>query len=134
MTSRTRATRLAVLIALIAVAVVLFVVLKSDSRDSKSSSPPATQPGSVAKVATVTVRDAKPVGGIQRLTFQKGGRVRFEVVSDIADEIHVHGYDLMKDVPAGGSVSFDFPASIDGVFEVELEGRKQQIAELTVQP
>ncbi|MDX6632237.1 MAG: hypothetical protein QOG09_306 [Solirubrobacterales bacterium] len=134
MTSRTRATRLAVLIALIAVAVVLFVVLKSDSRDSKSSSPPGTQPGSVAKVATVTVRGAKPVGGIQKLTFQKGGRVRFEVVSDIADEIHVHGYDLMKDVPAGGSVSFDFPAAIDGVFEVELEGRKQQIAELTVQP
>ena len=46
------------------------------------------------------------------------------MTSDVADEIHVHGYDLKKDVPAGGSVRFSFPASIEGVFEIELEGRK----------
>jgi hypothetical protein len=60
--------------------------------------------------------------------------VRFTVSSDVADEIHVHGYDLKRDVPAGGSVTFKFPARIDGVFEIELEGRKQQIAELRVAP
>jgi hypothetical protein len=46
----------------------------------------------------------------------------------------VHGYDAVKDVPAGGTVRFSFPARIEGVFEVELEGRKQQIAELRVSP
>ena len=40
----------------------------------------------------------------------------------------------MKDVEAGGSVSFDFPATIEGVFEAELESRKEQILELTVNP
>ena len=54
--------------------------------------------------------------------------------SDVSDEVHVHGYDIMKDVEAGGSVSFDFPATIEGVFEAELEGRKEQILELTVNP
>jgi hypothetical protein len=56
------------------------------------------------------------------------------VRSDTADEIHVHGYDFMKDVTAGGKVVFNFKANIDGGFEIELENRKQQIAELTVQP
>ncbi|HYZ29412.1 MAG TPA: hypothetical protein VE570_10180 [Thermoleophilaceae bacterium] len=83
---------------------------------------------------TVTVRNAKPVGGIEKIKVKKGDRVRIVVKSDTADEIHVHGYDFMKDVAAGGSVRFNFKATIDGNFEIELENRKQQIAELTVEP
>jgi hypothetical protein len=83
---------------------------------------------------TVRVVDAKPEGGIKKLQFKKGDQVRFTVVSDTADEIHVHGYDLMKDVEKGGSVSFSFKGSIEGRFVVELEDHKQQIAELDVTP
>ena len=83
---------------------------------------------------TVRVVNAKPEGGVKKLEFKKGDQVRFTVVSDTADEIHVHGYDLMKDVEKGGSVSFSFKGSIDGRFVVELEGHKQQIAELDVTP
>jgi hypothetical protein len=85
-------------------------------------------------VPTVVVRDGEPVGGIEELEYSAGDQVSFRVESDVADEVHVHGYDLMEDVPAGGSVSFDFPAEIEGIFEVELEGRKEQIAELRVNP
>jgi hypothetical protein len=84
--------------------------------------------------ATVRVVNAKPEGGVKKLEFKKGDQVNFKVVSDTADEIHVHGYDLMKDVPKGGSVTFSFKGSIDGRFEVELEGHGEQIAELDVQP
>lgn len=83
---------------------------------------------------TVRVVNAKPEGGVKKLEFTKGDQVRFTVVSDTADEIHVHGYDLMKDVEKGGSVSFSFKGSIDGRFVVELEDHKQQIAELDVTP
>jgi len=83
---------------------------------------------------TVRVVNAKPEGGVKKLEFKKGDQVRFTVVSDTADEIHVHGYDLMKDVEKGGSVSFSFKGSIDGRFVVELEDHKQQIAELDVTP
>jgi plastocyanin len=82
----------------------------------------------------VNVKGAKPVGGIKTITVSKGDRVRFVVNSDVADEIHVHGYDLMKNVKAGGKVSFSFPAKIDGEFEVELESRAVQIAKLVVNP
>ena len=119
-----------VLIAVIAVgiAVVFLVVLSSGNSDNASDT-------DAGKVPTVVVgKDGKPEGGIADLTYNKGDRVHFKVKSAVADEIHVHGYDLMKDVEAGGTVEFDFPASIEGVFEAELEGRKEQIVELTVNP
>lgn len=86
------------------------------------------------KVATVVVRDGEPVGGVAALEYSAGDQVRFEVTSDVADEVHVHGYDLLETVSAGGTASFDFPAEIEGIFEVELEGRGVQIAELRVNP
>ena len=82
----------------------------------------------------VVGEDGKPVGGVAEITVSQGEEVRFEVESAVAEEIHVHGYDLMKDVPAGGSVSFAFPAEIEGIFEAELEGTAQQILELKVEP
>jgi hypothetical protein len=85
-------------------------------------------------VPTVTIRNGEPVGGVAELEYRAGEEVRFEVTSDVADEVHVHGYDLLKEVPAGGTVSFDFPADIEGIFEVELEGRRLLIAEVTVNP
>jgi len=86
------------------------------------------------EVPTIVVRNGEPVGGVAELEYSAGDDVRFEVNSDVADEVHVHGYDLLQEVPAGGTVSFDFPAEIEGIFEVELEGRKTQIAGLTVNP
>ena len=90
--------------------------------------------GKGSATATIVIRDGEPVGGVRELEYSAGEQVRFTVRSDVADEIHVHGYDLMKDVPAGGSVSFAFPADIEGIFEVELEEREEQIAELRVNP
>jgi len=98
---------------------------------------PADGPESASmggKVPTIVIRNGEPVGGIKQLEYNAGDEIRFEVKSDVADEVHVHGYDLMQDVPAGGTVSFDFPAEIEGIFEAELEGRKEQIAEITVNP
>jgi hypothetical protein len=124
--------RVAVLGALVVLAVVLFIALRggSDSNDN------GAQTGTTAEPAakTIIVKGGKPVGGVQKLEYTVGQTVRFTVESDVADEVHVHGYDLMKDVPAGGSVSFDFPASLEGDFEAELEGRKEQIIDLRVLP
>jgi hypothetical protein len=120
-------TRVVAGIAVIVVAIVLLVVLKKDDSSKTTSN-------TGGKVTTIVIKHGKPVGGIADLTYNKGEQVRFKVDSDVSDEVHMHGYDIMKDVEAGGSVSFDFPASIEGVFEAELEGRKEQILELTVNP
>jgi len=115
--------RAAIVVVAIAVLVGGYLLISSGGDDDKSG-------GST----TVRVVDAKPEGGVKKLEFKKGDQVSFTVVSDTADEIHVHGYDLMKDVEKGGSVSFSFKGSIEGRFVVELEDHKQQIAELDVTP
>ncbi len=80
------------------------------------------------------IRDGQPVGGVQDLSFTQGDDIQFKVESDVADEVHFHGYDVGMDVEAGGSVTFDVPATDAGVFEVELEQRVVPIAEITVNP
>jgi hypothetical protein len=128
------------------VVVVLFIVL-SGGDDSDSDSGPTTaattqtsEPGGggggggASQEATIEIKDGEPVGGIQDLSFTAGDDIRFTVESDADYEIHFHGYDIAKDVKAGGSVSYDVPATIEGVFEVEIEDTATQIAEITVNP
>ena len=52
---------------------------------------------------TIEVKDAKPVGGIKTITYKKGDTIDLTVNSDTADEVHFHGYDVHKDVEAGGT-------------------------------
>ena len=83
-------------------------------------------------VVNIVVVNAAPQGGIVRQTVNKGDRVVLVVKSDVADEIHLHGYDLSRDVTAGGTARLPFTATLPGRFEVELESRGVQIADLTV--
>jgi copper(I)-binding protein len=83
-------------------------------------------------VVSIVVVNAAPQGGIVRQTVNKGDRVVLVVKSDVADEIHLHGYDLSRDVTAGGTARLPFTATLPGRFEVELESRGVQIADLTV--
>jgi hypothetical protein len=144
----TRRSRFALLALAVVIAIVAFVIAQPGGDDSSNtqnnagtskggatSSRGATSGGgTVERPTQIKVKGGKPVGGITDITVNKGDRVLFAVTSDVADEIHVHGYDFMKDVPAGGTVRFDFPAKIDGSFEIELENRKEQIASLKVEP
>jgi hypothetical protein len=103
----------------------------TDGSASETGSTPApAQPA----VRTIRVVGGQPQGGVRTLKFKKGDRIRFKVVSDVADEVHVHGYDVKKDVTAGGSVTFSFTATIEGRLEVELENAHTQIAQLEVTP
>jgi hypothetical protein len=110
----------------------LSTTTSSSGGDTTSSAGVTSTPA--AKPVTIEIKDGEPVGGITDLTVDKGDDVDFIVDSDTASEVHVHGYDLMQDVGAGGKVEFDFPATIDGIFEIELEETATQIAQLTVNP
>jgi hypothetical protein len=112
----------------VVVAIVLLIVLKKgDSGEGKASD--------AGKFPTIEVNMAgEPVGGVTDLNYKKGDQIQFKVHSAVAGEVHVHGYDLMKDVSAGGTITYDFPAMIEGVFEAEMEEQKEQIIQLTVEP
>ena len=105
---------------LVVVAVVLFLVLQSGGGSSSSKE----------------TLNGDPVGGEQSLKVTSGNPVRFKVKSGRQGHVHVHGYDYLKPIAAGGTVSFDFPAKLQGVFEVELHraGGENSIGTLSVEP
>jgi hypothetical protein len=93
-----------------------------------------TTPPEGPTVVRVRVVNGAPRGGIVRRTVDQGDRVAIVVTSDVADHIHLHGYDIVRDVAAGGTARIAFRATVPGRFEVELEDRMVQIADITVQP
>lgn len=119
----TTRSRIALIVAAVVVVAAAGVIASSLGGDDASKSVTA---------AVVTVKDGKPVGGVKEFTFKKGGTIDLTVHSDVADEVHFHGYDVHKDVTAGGTVRFVMRAKFDGEFEVELEDAKQQLATIIV--
>lgn len=114
---------------LVVVAVVLLIVLGSGGSDSSKTS----DAGRVPRI--VVDRQGHPVGGVQELVYSKGDRIHFKVEVPFEEEVHLHGYDVAKEVPkGGGTVTYDLEADLEGEFEAELEGRAEPIAALKVEP
>jgi hypothetical protein len=114
---------------LVVLAVVLLIVLSSGGSDSGKTS-------DAGKVPTIVVdKQGHPVGGVQELVYNKGDRIHFKVKVPFEEEVHLHGYDVAKEVPkGGGTVTYDLKADLEGEFEAELEDRAEQIASLKVEP
>ena len=94
---------------------------------------PSTSPSTaIGQVITVSFAQGKVVGPGGRVKVKKNSTVQISVTSDVADEVHLHGYDKSVDVAAGGTVVLNFKATLTGVFEVELEGKKQPLLKLQV--
>ena len=86
---------------------------------------------------TATPKPQPPLlvaGKVAKLRFEEGETVRFRVRSDTPDHVHIHGYDIMKDVEPGKTVNVAFNSHITGIFEIEFEDSAQEIAELRVDP
>lgn len=62
-----------------------------------------------------------------------GSEVSIRITSDVADEVHLHGYDRKVDVTPDAPATLTFTADIPGVFEVELEARALKLLDLVVQ-
>lgn len=118
-----------------AVAAIAFALAGCGSDDETAApttgTTTTTEPSQPTTVEVV-VENGAPQGGIVRASIDKGDQVVLVVTSDVADEIHLHGYDVSRDVEAGGTVGLPFTATLPGRFEVELESRGVQIADLTV--
>lgn len=109
--------------------------------------PPAT--GAAPAAATTAVPAAGPaappgefsfdiaqgkVRGPLAMAVRQGEQVSIRVRSDVADELHVHGYELTAPLPAGEDVALTFIAAKAGRFEVELHHSHRELGALEVQP
>ena len=83
-------------------------------------------------VIEVRVAGGEVQGGVRRERVDSGDTVVLRVTADVADHVHLHGYDRMVDVGPGRPAQLRFTADIPGVFEVELEERGLKLLDLEV--
>ena len=95
-----------------------------------SPSPPPAAPA--RRVIDVMVAGGTVTGVGSRVPAKLGERLEVRVTSDVAEQVHVHGYDLTADVAAGGVASIEVDATIPGGFEVELEKSHKTLFQLRV--
>jgi FtsP/CotA-like multicopper oxidase with cupredoxin domain len=135
-----RLTFLGIAAAIAVAAVILFAAGGDGTDDASKSASTATPSASAEGTASATPKPKpKPppllqAGTEKALTFKQGQTVRFRVRNDEKEEVHVHGYDIKKDLEPGKTETVAFKATIPGIFEIELEGSGTQLAQLKVVP
>jgi plastocyanin len=101
------------------------------------SSSAGTAPSSSASTPAgqrieVQVSGGEVSGDTGRVPVAAGEHVTLVLTSDVADEVHVHGYDVEAELSPGQPTEIAFDATIPGVFEVELHEAGTQLLSLQV--
>jgi hypothetical protein len=99
---------------------------------SPASSPTASKTAKVMDIV-VSIKDSKVSPKAHRVKVAEGSPVRILVSSDVDDEVHVHGYEIEREVSAGQSATIEFTADQTGVFEVETHESGLLLFQLQVQ-
>jgi plastocyanin len=120
------------------------LLLVSGCGGSSTAADPSTSPaagsssagaGTSAKASdiVVSVKDGKVSPKAHRVKVAVGSSVRILVSSDVDDEVHVHGYDIEREISAGQSSTIEFTADQTGIFEVETHESGLLLLQLQVQ-
>jgi FtsP/CotA-like multicopper oxidase with cupredoxin domain len=159
-----RNQRIALVLAAVAVAVLAFVIAQpgddEDGGERAATTPAQTDTGGGSgdggttapaeaeeepppppepEVTRLRIRDGSVVGGVQDIEVTRGDLVRIVVTSDAPDEIHLHGYDIIRTPAPGKPATFRFRAEAEGAFEIESHvaadaGLDPLVARLIVEP
>jgi hypothetical protein len=101
------------------------------TEETTTTEPPAPPPPQRIRAR---FQDGEVVGGIKEVDVDRNQQVVVLVQSDVADEVHVHGYNLSAEVAPGRPARIAFDADVVGRFEIELESRSLQLVDLRVRP
>jgi FtsP/CotA-like multicopper oxidase with cupredoxin domain len=149
MDRRQRLALLGVAVVIAAVAIVIAVASGGGDDNSKGTTAAPTQAADTTQqqqqttttdaapqpvVEQIVVKGGQPDGGLKKISVKKGERVEIDVTADEADEAHLHGYDIEKELQPGKAAKFRFTADLEGVFELELHHAGTQLAKITVRP
>jgi hypothetical protein len=102
-----------------------------------TTSPVVTTTVGVETSTTATdAVDVAIAGGIASgpavFSYDLGDTVDITVTSDVDDELHVHGYDLVFALTADVPITLDFVADVPGVFEVEIHTGHSHVFDIEV--
>lgn len=147
-----RAQRLTFLAIAVAIAVVAVILLTSSTGDDEETAATPT-PAPTATATAESGADETPTpeptpeptpkpkppppliepGKVTKLEFTEGEDIVFRARADEPSEIHIHGYDIEEEI-GPDPIRISFPATITGIFEIEIHDTGEQIAELRVDP
>jgi hypothetical protein len=125
-----RGQRIALIGAALIVAALAFILLQPEDSDDDTEPTPSTTPATLEggepaatvpepEFEVIRIANGSVQGGQRRITVSKNDEALIEVRSDAPDEIHLHGYDITKDVAPGKAARFRVDADIEGAFEIE---------------
>lgn len=80
----------------------------------------------------VTIADGEVSPPFDTYEVVLGADVRIEITSDVSDELHLHGYDLVLALEPGEPGVLEFTADIEGRFELETHDLGLQLLQLEV--
>ncbi len=147
-----RLTFLAIAAVIAVVAVVVLAGGSDDMGDERAAAPTQTPPPTPESEGMAEESEATPTptpsptrtpdlipvlrpGTKKTVEAKQGERVRFRIRSPEAEEMHLHGYDVYRDLPAGKTVTvtLDDP-QLTGIYEIELHNSGEEIGSLRVEP
>ena len=100
----------------------LFVVLRPDTPD--------TAPAERSFEIAIGEGGMSP----EEVSAREGDRVTMGFASDRPVEVHVHGYDLEREVEPGEPAELSFEADLTGRFPIEDHETEREIGVLVVEP
>jgi len=119
----------------VAATAVAAVMVIAGCGDDAATSSTTTTGASINTTGAVTIEVGYAGGSITgggRRSAALGQAVVIKVTSDIADEVHLHGYDKLADAAPGTVATITFVADKPGIYEVELEKKGLKLFELEV--
>ena len=118
----------AVLVTLILL-VVLFLLL----RPQESSAPQSSEAGETQEEPVALAINGNNIYPAE-VSVTEGNHVNLQITSDHPIELHLHGYDLEKEVAPGEPAELAFDATITGRFAIEDHNTETELGVLLVQP
>jgi heme/copper-type cytochrome/quinol oxidase subunit 2 len=111
----------------------LFIVMRPDPPASNS----APEPGSAADERSNATFDLAVREGVMipdEVEVEEGDHVTLSLTSEEPLEVHIHGYDLEREVAPGKPATLSFEADLTGRFEIENHESEEVLGVLLVQP
>lgn len=99
---------------------------------TSTTAPSATPSSDVDQDIAVTYTAGAVTGDTGRVKVKLGSRVRIVVTSDVAEELHLHVYDVKKVVTPGQPTEILFTADVPGQVELELEQSRMTLVRLVI--
>ena len=113
-------------------------VAETQAPDQATPATPETQTQQAPpppRVESIRMKGRAPVDEPKTFTYEKGDTIRLRFTSDVAEEVHIHGFDNYVQVPAGETPkTARFKADLEGIFEVEAHSSGEILAKLEIRP